>query len=133
MSLINGRVSIALLALFAWTPVLSAQDTGVTVDALAEQFRQISASRDTVAAEARAQWLFATFEATRVYPGRVQPEDTGDANRALELARAPRLYMPLSDRRGPQLVIWYYGSEFLPSATLEDYELILAHLNGCAE
>ncbi|MEX1129556.1 MAG: DUF885 family protein, partial [Vicinamibacterales bacterium] len=55
-----------------------------------------------------------------------------DAMRELAMARTPRLYLPLSDRQGLHLVIWFYGSEFLASETVADYEVILAHLNGVA-
>ncbi|MEX1113479.1 MAG: DUF885 family protein, partial [Patescibacteria group bacterium] len=176
------QLAIALIALCTWTPGLSAQNVGVAVDAIAEEFRKIAASPDTTSATARAHWLFATFAETRVFPGRDQPQDTiidsfgdraifrplrpgwdvdrwtsaleaihsidrdrlnardalsydimlSDVSRALALARAPDLYMPLSERRGLHLIIWYYGSEFIPSKTVEDYELILAHLNGVA-
>lgn len=50
----------------------------------------------------------------------------------IALARAPGQYMPLTNRRGLHLIIWFYGSEFLPAETVADYKIILALLNGVA-
>lgn len=53
-----------------------------------------------------------------------------EATRKLGMARGPQLYLPLTNNRGPHHSVWFYGSEWLPSETLADYEVVLAHLNG---
>ncbi|MGI9077142.1 MAG: DUF885 domain-containing protein [Gemmatimonadaceae bacterium] len=53
-----------------------------------------------------------------------------EVTRELALARAPALPMPLTNNRGLHLIRWFYGSDFLPSRTVADYEIVLAHLNG---
>lgn len=55
-----------------------------------------------------------------------------EVTRKIALARTPPLYMPLTNHFGLHHIIWFYGSEFLPSETVADYEIILAHLNGVA-
>lgn len=84
-----------------------------------------------------ARWESALAALNSIDRSRLSPRDAlghdvlgSEVSRNIALARGPQLYMPLTNRMGLHLIIWFYGSEFLPSGTVADYETILAHLNG---
>lgn len=84
-----------------------------------------------------ARWESALAALNSIDRSRLSPRDALghdvlriEVSRNIALARGPQLYMPLTNRLGLHLIIWFYGSEFLPSETVADYETILAHLNG---
>lgn len=55
-----------------------------------------------------------------------------EVSRNIALAGMPGPYLPLTNNMGLHHIIWFYGSEYLPSESVADYDIVLAHLNGVA-